>query len=699
MYPVSASQLQKFLEPATDAKWISLINGWAGELPPEECWRNISKQLLAPEHPFELHHFLFNTVYAGWDNKQGPPPAWLPEPSEIPATNIGLLQKELGLNTYKELHLWSVTHRSEFWQMMTKKLGIVLDKKYTSTVEFENNSPERPLWLKDAAMNIARSCFGAEGKTTAIIYQGEHGPVKSMTYEGLDKLSNRIANSLIQAGIKKGDSCAIDMIMTAEAVAIYLGIVKAGCAVVSIADSLAPDEIEKRLRISQAKLIFTQDFILRGGKKIPLYSKVLEANPFKVVVLPLDNGPVSGLRKSDLDWSSFLGGDERFSPVSCNPGDVMNILFSSGTTGDPKAIPWTHTTAIKCASDGYLHHDIKPGTVVAWPTNLGWMMGPWLIFATLINKGTIALFYGAPTGRQFGEFVRDAKVNMLGLVPSIVKRWIDTDCMKGLDWNSIRAFSSTGESSNFSDYLWLMSRAGYKPVIEYCGGTEIGGGYATGTMVQPASPAAFSTPALGLDFILLDESGKQSDSGEMYLIPPSMGLSVNLLNKDHHEVYYSKAPALPAGATGAAGVPISGEYGEWNMKPILRCHGDELLALGGGYYRAQGRVDDTMNLGGIKVSSAEIERAVAEVKGVSESAAIAFDPPQGGPSELVLYVVPAKEAGTDTLTMKEEMQRAIAKHLNPLFRIKEVVLIPTLPRTASNKVMRRVLRKEYKEKS
>ena len=128
---------------------------------------------------------------------------------------------------------------------------------------------------------------------------------------------------------------------------------------------------------------------------------------------------------------------------------------------------------------------------------------------------------------------------------------------------------------------------------------------------------------------------------------------------------------------------------------LLRRHGDEMQALPGGFYRAHGRADDTMNLGGIKVSSAEIERALQYVDGVVETAAVAFNPPDGGPSLLVVYTVMAPDAPLEGEALKKEMQRAIATRLNPLFRISEVVVAPTLPRTASNKVLRRVLRDQY----
>ena len=365
--------------------------------------------------------------------------------------------------------------------------------------------------------------------------------------------------------------------------------------------------------------------------------------------------------------------------MSREPDDFTTILFSSGTTGAPKAIPWDQTTPIKSAIDAHLHHDIHPGDVLCWPTNMGWMMGPWLVYAALMNKAALALFYGAPTSREFGQFVQDAGVTMLGLVPSLVSAWRSTGCLDGLDWSGIRAFSSTGECSNPQDMLFLMSRAGYKPVIEYCGGTEIGGGYITGTVVQPAAPATFSTPALGTDLVILDEQGQPADRGELFLIPPSMGLSRQLLNGDHHAVYYAGTPAGPQGQ-------------------LLRRHGDQMQRFANGYYRAHGRVDDTMNLGGIKVSSLQIEEVAGQVAGVRETAAIAVSPPAGGPSMLVLYAVPSGEAELNAADLRSAMQQAIRTKLNPLFKVHDVVLTPALPRTASNKVMRRSLRAEYERR-
>ena len=401
----------------------------------------------------------------------------------------------------------------------------------------------------------------------------------------------------------------------------------------------------------------------------------------KAIVIPagLVGSPAAPrLRAHDLTWEDLLAAPEGLQPAAADPDEVTNVLFSSGTTAEPKAIPWTHLTPIKCAMDGHFHHDIRGGDVVAWPTNIGWMMGPWLIYASLINDAAMALYEGAPIGEGFARFVRDARVTMLGVIPSIVRAWRESGSVKERAWDSVRVFSSTGEPSNREDYLWLMSRAGYRaPVIEYLGGTEIGGGHITGTVVQPASPATFTTPALGIDFAILGEDGREAsegEPGELFLVPPAIGLSQRLLNRDHHEVYYAGCPAGPDGQ-------------------VLRRHGDQIARLPGGFFKAEGRSDDTMNLGGIKVGSLELERVVDEHPDIYESAAVAVRPGGEGADRLVLFVVPSGQVDRDRLAA--DLKTRIAARLNPLFRIEDLVLVNVLPRTASSKLMRRELRSRY----
>ena len=659
------------LDKSTSDRLLACINPLLASLPAAACWKEISQTILTPDHPFALHQLLHNTVFADWEGMTAP--AWFPAEDQIKQTNIAAVMRELNLDSYEALHSWSVDHRADFWRLMIERLGIQFHRKFSEVVDLSEGDAF-PKWLVDAQLNIVDSCFNAPSDTTAIVFQSEGSALSTMTYGELNALTNQVANSLVNAGFQQGDPIAVNMSMHPESVAVYLGIIKAGCVVIAIADSFAPDEIQTRLRIANAKGIFTQDYIRRAGRQLPLYARVVDADAPKAIVLSREDEPPIKLRNDDLGWEEFLCNSDQFDAAGCDPHDHTNILFSSGTTGEPKAIPWTQTTPIKCAVDAYLHHDIQSRDVLAWPTNLGWMMGPWLIYASLINQGTIALYDGTATEREFGEFVQNARVTMLGVVPSIVRAWKNKDCMKGLDWRAIKAFSSTGECSNTEDMLFLMSLAGYRPIIEYCGGTEIGGGYLTGTTIQPAAPATFTTPALGLDIVICDEKGQPTDNGEVFVTSPSIGLSTELLNKDHYEVYFEETPQLP-------------------KLPPLRRHGDGVERLADGYYRIHGRVDDTMNLGGIKISSAEIEEVLNAVSGIQEVAAIAVPPPDGGPSQLVIYAVLLP--GADTGSLHASLQSAIREHLNPLFRIHDVVVVDALPRTASNKIMRRILRDEH----
>ncbi len=590
-------------------------------------------------------------------------PAWTPDDDVIARANLTALMRRRGISDLPSLHRWSTDHRPEFWGAVIDELGIVFDR--TPETILGSDDPEHPDWLPGARMNIVASVFAAADPGAPAVVHHRGGRTETVTYGELERLVGDFAAGFSAAGWSPGDRVAIAMEMNLESVVAYLGIVAAGGVVVSIADSFAPDEIRTRLDITRPVGIVTQDVIHRAGRTLPMYQKILDADAPTAVVV----GDGAERRVGDRSWDAFcVTGAGAPVPLTVHPGAHTNILFSSGTTGIPKAIPWTHTTPIKAAMDGRYHQDIHPGDVVAWPTNLGWMMGPWLIYASLLNGAAFALYDDAPTTRGFCEFVAEVGVTMLGVVPSIVTTWRTNGALDGVDLSAVRVLSSTGEASNPDDYRWLMERAG-APVIEYCGGTEIGGAYISATVLEPAVPSTFTMPTLGLDIRILDEDGRPADEGEVFLVPPSIGMSTELLNGDHHRVYFAGVPA--------ADVP-------------LRRHGDRMRRLPDGRYRAEGRIDDTMNLGGIKVSSAEIERVVSTVDGVAEAAAVAVAPEGGGPDQLVVFAVPDGEADPDVL--RERMQQAIRRDLNPLFKVAAVHLIDALPRTASHKVMRRVLR-------
>ena len=641
-----------------------------------QAWRQYVQQVRRGEGgTFDEQWARFKEIFGDRLPEDGPPPVWHPPPGA--PTNLDRFMQALGVEGYGELYRWSVAERAAFWGKVTDDLGLVFSRPPTHVLDLGRGVKD-PQWLVGAEFNIVDSCFTAPGHRPAVMSATERIPEPRVTtYGELERLVNRIANGFHEQGFRSGETIALYMPMTLECVATYLAIIRAGLCVASIADSFSPSETAKRCEIADAECIVTVDAFERAGRTIRPYEKVQQAGVPKAIVITMSGETVSR-RDGDLSFDELLSSRDVYESVVSRPSEMITILFSSGTTGTPKAVPWTHLNPIKCAMDGRFHQDIRGEDVVAWPTNIGWMMGPWLIFATLLNDATMALFEGAPTGEKFTRFVGDARVTVLGVVPSLVRAWRSSEAVGEGGWPHVRLFSSTGEPSNRCDALWLMSQTGYRaPIIEYLGGTEIGGGHLTGTVVHAASPATFTTPALGIDVVVLDDEGdavEEGETGELFLIPPSIGLSQTLLNRDHEEIYYAGCPSGPCGE-------------------VLRRHGDEIARLHKGHFRAQGRADDAMNLGGIKVSSVELERVIESHRVVLEAAAVGAQKGAEGPEKLVVFAV--LRPHTDGGGLRSELQAQIAAELNPLFQIDELIIVDALPRTASNKVLRRQLRSQH----
>ncbi|MED6158043.1 putative CoA ligase ccl12 [Stylosanthes scabra] len=677
-----------------------------------DIWRQIvTRRLLKPSHPHSFHQLVYYSNYHSSSHASDyadPPLYWFPSLEQAKISNLGRVMEAYGpklfgasykdpITSYPLMHKFSVDNPKEYWSIVLKELSVSFIEAPRCILDTSDPSKHGGTWLPGSVLNIADCCLQPgthphkPDDSLAIVWRDEEcddSVVNRMTLKQLRQQVMLVA-SAIDATFSKGDAIAIDMQMTVNAVVIYLAIVLAGCAVVSIADSFAPKEISSRLRVSKAKGIFTQDFILRGGKKFPLYSRVTEATSCKVIVVPVTGDELGvQLREQDISWKAFLSsvsqnGRSGYSPFYQSVDSVTNILFSSGTTGDPKAIPWTQLAPIRSAADGWAAIDIQPGDVYCWPTNLGWVIGPTVLYHCFLNGATLALYHGSPQGRDFGKFVQDAGVTILGTVPSLVKGWKSTQCMEGLDWTKIRAFCSSGETSNVDDDLWLSSKAYYSQIVELCGGTELASSYIAGSPLQPQAFGAFSTASMTTGFVIFGEDGVAYPEGapcvgEVGLFPLSLGASDRLLNADHDRVYFRGMPTY--------------------KRKVLRRHGDIILRTVGGYIIVQGRADDTMNLGGIKTSSIEIERVCDRAdKCISETAAVSVAPPSGGPEQLAIFVVLKKGYISNAETLKLKFSKTIQSNLNPLFKVSHVKVVAEFPRTASNKILRRVLRDQMKQ--
>ena len=503
-----------FQKGCYDAERLAIERGEHG---PQALWREISKRVLHPfKHPLALHQWVAGFVFdaAVWDVATlGPAPLWTPTADACADTNLARFMRDFSRHLKAEglacpewergctgdpaadwplLQRVSYDHPTLFWPLVLEKLGIHFETPPTRVLDAPANA-----WLPGARLNIAESCFAKrDPEMDAVVYADPGGAVRRLSRGELRAKCVEVMNALRAAGFAPGDRVAIDMAMHLESVCIYLGLVLAGCVAVSIAESFSAGEIASRVRISEAKAIFASEHV---------HARIVEGGVKRCIVVPPgahDGGALATTTNladggdGHQAWADFMRAGKLWAKQHgncathvCASDDISNILFSSGTTGDPKAIPWSHVTPIRCGSDAFAHHDIRERDVVCWPTNLGWMMGPWLLYAALLNGAAVALFHGSPTDRLFPKFVEQARVTMLGLVrrrpapparalaaparrrrprpaaaaqvPTMVNAWRLSKTVEGSDWGRIRCFSSSGEASSPEAYHWLMATGGY----------------------------------------------------------------------------------------------------------------------------------------------------------------------------------------------------------------------------------------------
>jgi acetyl-CoA synthetase len=571
---------------------------------------------------------------------------------------------------WNEFYIWSTQYRENFWDLAINKLNIKWHKKYSGHL-LDVSHPDEVVWCKDGKLNIIESCLHKNDKTAFKFKKESNETIDILSYNQLYENIRKLSHGL-KSILKPNEKVIFYSPFSIEIIELFMACIAIGAIPVLVSDSFSVEELNIRIKLTEAKFIVCNPQYIYNEKIIPLEEKIFSSSIENIIWI--GEIPKINSSKNQINYTTCIT-NESSEPIPyhyASSNDTCILLFSSGTTSTPKVIPWTHLTPLKCATDAQLIQNINVNDTVCWATSMGWMMAPWLIFAGLINEASIALYQGSPTQIDFLNFTVNSKVTVLGLVPSIVNVWKEKNIEPPKNW-IIRYFSSTGEASHPSTYYFLYHLNKMNaPILEYCGGTEIGGAYIASTTELPLMMSAFNTiaPSLTLEF------GSPNDPNELYIIPPSIGLSQKLLNKNHKEVYYDSS-----------------------FSNYKRKHGDGMQSITYNnhlFYRSIGRVDDTMNLGGIKISSLEIENCLSTHPFVKEIAAIGYVTNSFGAEQLVIYVVTKTiqtEVSKDILL--KELQQILSKKLNPLFKIFAIEFINELPRTSSNKVMRRSLKELF----
>jgi len=616
---------------------------------------------------------------------------WHPDPEVVADSNLRKFMDQHGISDLDDLHARSTSDVEWFWEAVLDDLDIEFYREYDEVVDLSEGI-QHPEWCVGGKMNIVHNLLDKRQGTPvenrpALRWEGEDGSTQELTYGELHRRVCRCANALRDVGLGKGDRIGLYMPMTPEIVIAFLAIVKIGGVLLPLFSGYGAGAIVARLNGADASALITADGFTRRGRPIRMKETADEAveqcpTVDHVLVyrhLERDDPPMTDGR--DRFWSDVLAGHDTGARTErTDAEDVVMIIYTSGTTGPPKGTVHTHCGfPVKGAQDMYHPMDLKPGEVMYWMSDMGWMMGPWLVFGTLTVGATMVLYDGAPDHPDPGRLWRmvDAhEVTHLGVSPTLIRalKTHGSEPVEAADRSSLRAIGSTGSPWDPESWSWCFHTVldGEKPILNYSGGTEISGGILCGNVLEPLKPAAFSGPVPGMDADVVDEDGNpvRGEVGELVLRQPWIGMTRGFWSEDdrYHDAYWSRFEDV------------------W-------MHGDFAAVDEDDLWYILGRSDDTINVAGKRLGPAEIEALLNAHDAVAESAAVGV-PDEVKGQEVVAFVVP-KPGADENEALREALMQVVVDEMGKPLKPREILFADALPKTRNAKVMRRVIRAAY----
>ena len=620
----------------------------------------------------------------------GGPIVWEPNPATIERANLTHFLRRHQISDFPALMERSTQNVAWFTDSLLKYLEIEFAQPYTQVVDLSRGIAW-PDWCVGARMNIVHNCLDKYlGTPTesrpALIWEGEAGEQRSLSYGELHTQVCQAAGGLRALGLGRGDPIGIFMPMVPEIVVALLAIAKLGGIILPLFSGYGPGAVASRLIDSEAKALFTANGFPRRGSEVPMKTvadeAVAKARAVRhVIVFRHTPAEVTMQSGRDLTWEALLQGQPSSAPTEPVEAEApLMLIYTSGTSGSPKGALHTHCGfPIKSAQDMAFGMDVHPGDRIYWMTDLGWMMGPWLVFGALLLGATFILYDGAPDYPDSGRvwsMVERHRITSLGLSPTFVRALIPRGeaPVERHDLSSLLCFGSTGEPWNPDPWMWLFEQVGgrSRPIINYSGGTEISGGILMGNPILPLKACAFSGPCPGIAADVFDENGKsvRNQVGELVIKAPWIGMTRGFWKDPQRylETYWSR----------------------WKNVWV---HGDFAAVDSDGLWYILGRSDDTIKVAGKRVGPAEVESILVDHPLVVEAAAVGLPHAVKG-SELVAFcVLTAQSAGTPELA--EELRTKVGRELGKPLAPREVRFVRDLPKTRNAKVMRRMIRAAF----
>jgi acetyl-CoA synthetase len=631
---------------------------------------------------------------------------WEPTPEHMQGANLTKFMRMHDIKNYDELMERSTSDVAWFTDAVLKFLDIQFHEPYSQVVDLSNGI-QFPKWCVNGKMNIVHNCVDKWKSTEnrgqrAVVWEGEEGLEKTLTYEELYKEVNKTANALRSLGLGKGDAIGIFMPMTPEIVVALLAIAKIGGIILPLFSGYGAGAIVSRMQDADAKALFAVDGAFRRGKAVEMKSVADEAAEQistlqHMIVLRRTGQEIKMKEERDVWWHELVNSQSDESEIeNTSAEDPLMIIYTSGTTGKPKGAIHTHCGfPVKAAQDMAFGTDVhgastarleNPSTlrsarkdVIYWMTDMGWMMGPWQVFGSLLLGATMFLYDGAadfPAPNRLWELVEKHKINQMGVSPTLIRSLIPQgdEHFKKHDLSSIKCFASTGEPWNPDPWMWLFEKVGQgkRPIINYSGGTEISGGIVMGNPLLPLKPCAFSAACPGMNADVLDENGNsiRNAVGELVIKSPWIGMTRGFWkdNQRYLDAYWSR----------------------WEN---IWVHGDFAAIDNDGLWYILGRSDDTIKIAGKRLGPAEVESILVRHADIVEAAAIGVPHDVKG-SELVLFAVtrPGVEGGA---ALRHELSQMVIAEMGRPLAPKAILFVSDLPKTRNAKVMRRMIRAAY----
>ncbi|MBN2066364.1 MAG: acetate--CoA ligase [Candidatus Thermoplasmatota archaeon] len=615
---------------------------------------------------------------------------WKPTEEYIKNANITRFMKNYGIKDYDELIQKSTDDIAWFWDAVIKDLNIEWFQPYEKVFD-DSRGIQWTKWFVGGKINIVHNCLdkhvASDNKNNiAITWENEQGDVRKLTYHELYKEVNRFANALRELGIKKGDRVGIYMPMVPEIVVGFLAAMKIGAISIPIFSGFGGHALASRLEIAGAKVLLTADGSTRRGKPVNIKNEADKAAESvssleHVIVYKHQGIDVSWNKEKDIWWQDIVSHQsDKCKTEHMDSEDYAMIIFSSGTTGAPKGTVHTHGGALAQISKevGY-YFDVKADDVFFWLTDIGWMMGPWMIIGVGNFGGTIVIFEGAPNypnPDRLWELVEKHNITIFGISPTAIRLLMTygDEWVRKHDLQSLRLLGSTGEPWDPDSWNWFFEKVGDKqiPIINISGGTEIVGCFLSPLPITDLKPCTLRGPGLGMDIDVFDDEGNP--------IRGKMG----------HLVAKKPAPSMTRGFWNEPERYIETYWSKW---PNVWYHGDWAKIDDDGFWSLHGRSDDTIKIAGRRTGPAEIEAALIEHHAVSEAATIGI-PDEIKGEDIVCFVV-LKPDYKPTETLRQALKEQVVKIMGKTLKPRDIKFVSELPKTRSAKIVRRIIKATY----